>query len=662
MPNVDTIGRDWIVEQVGGLTDEVIHVLPSVYNEAHRYLPASVTKLAGFIRYAVTPYLREIVDCFDIDNDVREISLKKGVQVGYSTVLESGALYFIGHVKTLPMMYLSADKDLASARIENNYLPMLNLSDLDNPIRSSDEGNSRKTGKTANHLQFEGGGYLVPFGARNADKMRSYSIAVMLKDEIDAWPLIVGKDGDPDALSNDRCSGYWDRRKIFRGSTPLIKVSSKIEAAYLRGDQRKYLVLCRHCGFPQELRWETKDKKTGIVGGFQWDLEDGRLLLESVRYLCQNCGAAHHEHDKEGLFAEDHGAHWNPTAKPAEPGIRSYHLPAMYSALQPWYKCVSSYLEGFDPVARKVKDIGKYQVFYNNILAEPFEVLGSKIRFTSVSAHRRACYRLGEVPNDHAARFAGSPILFLTCTVDVHKTNLAVAVIGWTRDQRSYVIDYWRFETDVEGEECGELTSPVWGRLRKLIEETEYVAANGTRYRILQTLVDAGYANDTVTTFCADYAQGVYPLLGRDRPAKNQRISEFAEFATQSGTVGYRVLVDHYKDRLAPVLRREWLEEAGDQGTYHFNAPVDITDKQLKELTVETRREKRDERGGVTYEWYRPGNARNELWDLVVYGHASVEIFAWKVCIQHFELETIDWKQFWDFAESADNAALFARK
>lgn len=350
---------------------------------------------------------------------------------------------------------------------------------------------------------------------------------------------------------------------------------------------------------------------------------------------------------------KDGGAHWHPTARPIEPGIRSYHLPALYSpiGMQPWYKCVSAYLKGFDPIERKVRDIGKYQVFYNNILAEPFEILGSKIRFTSVSAHRRAVYRLGQIPNSYAKQFAGSPVLFLSCQVDVHKTNLAVSVKGWTRDARCFVIDYWRFEVEKDADDCSELSSPVWGRLRELIEETEYTADDGKKYRIVITLIDAGYANDTVTNFCADYVAGVYPILGRDRPAKNQTIKEFAEFSTQSGTVGYRILVDHYKDRLAPVLRRDWVEEAGEQKPYHFNAPVDITDKQLKELTVETRREKRDDHGQTSYFWYRPGNARNELWDLLCYGHAAVEIMAWAICIQHFELETVDWPQFWDYLE-----------
>lgn len=647
MSTIKTIGREWLGDQVDLLTEEIHRVTPAAFNEEFRYLPESVTSMPGYIRYDVNPFMREIIDCFDVDSGVREVNLKKGVQITYTTLLESGLLYYMAHVKTLPCMYMTADKELATARIENNIIPMINQSGFGDIIQSSDEGNSRKTGKTSHHIQWKGGGYLVPFGAKNADKMRSYSIAVLLKDEIDAWPDTVGKDGDPDSLSDDRCSGYWERRKIFRGSTPLIKGSSKIEKAYLRGDQRKYMVLCKKCGFPQALRWSYGENEKG---GFYWETEGGILIPESVQYRCNACGEPHFEHDKERLFSEAHGAHWAPTARPVEKGIRSYHLPALYSpiGMQPWYKSVGAYLAGFDHEERRVKDIAKYQVFYNNVLAEPFEIMGSKIRFTSVSLHRRASYRLGEIPNTYAIKNSGGPILLVTCQVDVHKSFLAVAVMGWVKDSKPYVIEYLR----LEDEDCSESTSKVWGELRQIIEEREYTADDGKQYRVVMTFIDAGFANDTVVSFCADYAAGVVPVLGRDRPSKSNRVKEFSEFTTQGGTVGYTITVDHYKDRLAPVLRREWTEEAGVQKPYHFNAPIDLPDKALKELTVETRRERTDPNGNTSYFWHRPGNARNELWDLLVYGHAAIEVIAWSICIQYFKLKTVDWDKFWEYLEN----------
>ena len=238
MYNLAVVGADWLREEIEGLTDTIEHVTPSSFNEENRYLPESVTAIPGFIRFRVNPYMREIIDCADVNSPVREVNVKKGAQITFTTLMESVLLYFMAHVRTLPLMYITADKELASARVENNILPMLLHSGLSHIIRSSDEGNSRKTGKTSQHLQFDGGGYLVPFGAQNANKMRAYSICILMKDEIDGWPQTVGKDGDPDALTDSRALGYWERRKIFRGSTPLIRGISKIDAAFLRGDQR----------------------------------------------------------------------------------------------------------------------------------------------------------------------------------------------------------------------------------------------------------------------------------------------------------------------------------------------------------------------------------------------------------------------------------------
>jgi phage terminase large subunit GpA-like protein len=152
-------------------------------------------------------------------------------------------------------------------------------------------------------------------------------------------------------------------------------------------------------------------------------------------------------------------------------------------------------------------------------------------------------------------------------------------------------------------------------------------------------------------TFCAEYAGGVIPIIGAERATKNQRITEFTEFTTSGGTVGYRIIVDHYKDRMSTVLRREWNEGSKEQDIHHFNAPVDILDNELKELTIEDRRKETDPRGNVSYKWHRPGNARNELWDLLGYGYAAVEIMAYQICVQHYELDKVDMPSFWTWLE-----------
>lgn len=650
IPNNDI---EWFTSVFDKLTTEKITLTVSEWAESKRYLPSSVTSMPGFYSFKVTPFLRQIADCLSINSPIREVDIMKGAQVGCTVgILENAIGYYAEHIKGMPMMLLTAERELAELRMVTYILPMFQHSKMEHLIQSADT-DKRKTGKTMQRLEFLGGGFLLPYGAKNANKLRSTSIRALLEDEVDTFPETVGSDGDPQELARARLQAFYEVRKNVRMSTPLLSGKSRIKKGYDRGDKRKYFVPCIECGKYQYLVFRgDPESNNGQRYGLVWDLTPSKTLdHNSVRYLCKFCGHAHRNADKTYLFER---GEWRPTAVPTDPEHRSYHLPALYSpvGMYPWEAIAKFWIECWDDEANTVRDVSKLQTFYNNVLGVPFKVLATRVRFTSVSAHRRACYRQGEIPNKYAAAHCGSHVLFLVCTVDVHAKHLDVGIFGITRDFRMFLIEYLHLEVASGEEEASEKSSPVWGKLRAIFEEQVWVADDGKVYKIAVTLIDAGFANDTVSTFCSDYATGVFPILGRDRPAKNQTIKEFAEFETQAGTKGYRILVDHYKDRMAPVLRREWIEEAGvPQKPYHFNAPVDLSDKELKELTVEERREKRDPNGSVSYYWHRPGNARNELWDLLGYAHAAVEILAYSICRDTFELETIDWQNFWDYSQ-----------
>jgi len=640
--------REWLAQRFDALTTELDVTSPSEWAEKRRYLPPSVTSLPGFYRFAVAPYMREIVDCLGVDSPIREVSVMKGVQLGLTVgVLENAIGYYIDHVKTAPMMLVTADAELAKLRMESYITPMLQYSELDHLIKSADEKNTRKTGKTDKKLEWSGGGFLVPFGAVNANKLRSISIQVMLRDEIDGWPDVVGKDGDPIKLSGDRTAAYESSRKILDISTPLIKGSSKVAARFARGDQRYYFVCCLSCGYSQTLRWRHTDPSTGVISGITWETEGGRLVQDSVRYLCQNCGHAHTNDDKTRLLDPANGAEWRPTAEPAHPHHRSYHINALYSpvGMQTWSACVHKWLEAWDDEHGRPRDLGQLQVFYNNVLGEPFELRGERIRFETVSQHRRAAYRFGQVPNAFALEYCGGPVLLLTCTVDVHKDNLAVAVFGWCRDRRAVLIDYWRFEGDTEQlDDAG-----TWGRLRDLIEQHIYESDDGKKYRIQLTLVDSGYRADDVYRFAAEYAAGVYPVKGREESPKSARVAEFSEFGTPTGVTAYGISINLYKDRWSSALRRSWDGQDIQPETF-FNAPVDVTDRQLRELTVETKREKIEKSTGkrLGFEWHRPSGAANELWDLLIYANAALDLIAWDLCVRQLELDAVDWLRFYN--------------
>ena len=646
----DTDQREWLARAFEGLTSELKILSPSEWAEAKRYLPPSVTSLPGFYRFEVAPYIREILDCMGVESPIRHVSVMKGVQLCLTVgVLENAIGYYIDHVRTSPCMLVTADAELAKLRMDSYIAPMIEHSGLSGQIKSTDQTRTRRTGHTDKKLEWEGGGFLVPFGAQNANKLRSLSIQILLRDEVDGWPLRVGRDGDPMKLSEDRTAGYQGSRKVVDISTPLVKGVSKIEEQYKLGDQRKYLVCCLKCKHPQELRWR-RTSSDGEVTGIVWKMKNKRLVPGSVRYLCENCAHPHTNDDKTKLLQPENGAYWKPTAEPATPDRRSYHINALYSpvGMQTWASCVLKWLEAWDDETNKPKDLGLLQVFYNNVLGESFELRGEKLKMRNVSPHRRDVYKFGEIPNKFAEETCGGPILLLTCAVDVHKDNLAVGVVGWTRDRRAFLIDYWRFEGDTE-----QLTDEgTWGALRNIIEETKvYTADDGRKYRVQLTLVDSGYRTDQVYSFCSEYESGVFPCKGRDVPAKSATVKEFHEFVTPMGTTAYGITVDFYKDRWSAALRRRWSGQ-GHQPVGQFNAPRDITDKQLKELTVEVKREVVEKVTGKRkgFEWHRPGGAANELWDLLVYNNAALDLIAWNVCRGQLEMEYVNWPAFFDMA------------
>lgn len=638
----------WLMEQLDELTHEIDITSPSQWAEANRYMPPSVTPLAGFFDYAVTPFLREIVDCFDVRSSIREVNFMKGAQVGWTSgVLENAIGYAIAVAKSAPVMFLTADAELAKLRLEAYITPMIQQSGLADMIQSSDELSGRKNGKTDKKIEWVGGGYLLPFGALNANKLRSFSIKYLLEDEIDGYPEKVGKDGDPCKLAEARCKAYWEVRKILRGSTPLLKGNSRIESAFNRGDQRYYMVHCKHCKQAQSLRFtgETDGDKWGLV----WERDgDGNLIPESVFYKCQFCGGTHKESDKTRLFA---AGFWKATAKSVSPDVRSYHLSGLYSpaGMFSWAACVQSYLDAWDVDDNRVRDMEVFQEFYNNVLGKAFEVRSNKLRFETVSAHRRHEYSLGSIPNRFAEQYASSKIVMVTCAVDVHKAHLDVACVGWTRGRRAFVIDEWTLEGD-----CDNLDAEPWQRLKAIIEDKRFSDHNGRSYPIAVTLIDSGYNNDLVIEFCGAYSAGVYPILGRDAPSKSQKITEFAQFTTQLGTVGYRITVDMYKSRWAAALRRDW-DGQSQQALGHFNAPHNISDARLKELTVETRKEKICPQTGkrLGWLWHRPSGSKNELWDLLMYNSAALDMVAWDTMCVQGEQEDVDWQTFWEVAETS---------
>ncbi len=642
--------KNWLAERIGSIKTEHHVKLVTDWAESTRYLPPSVTSKPGMYSFDVCPYMREIADCMSSESPVREIDFIKGAQICATvSLLENSIGYYIEHENNCPMMLVTADKELADLRIDKYIVPLLENSGLAHLIQANDTLSKGKSGRTKDQLSWKGGGFLVPFGANSSNKLRSISIKVLLFDEIDGFKIGVGKDGDPIALAKARTSAYEHSRKIIKLSTPTIKGQSNIEREFRKGDQRHFKVPCKHCGYEQVLDFNGVDKITGESYGLVWETDCGVLVPDSVKYLCKQCKGEHTEADKVDMFAN---GRWEATAKSTDPQRRSYSLSGLYSpyGFKSWKSCVQDWLDAWDVDRNQAKSVEALQVFYNNIMAKPFRKENDKLKLTTMYGHRRTEYRFGEIPNYLAERSCDSEIMLLTCAVDVHKGNLAVAVFGWTVQHRAFLIDYWRLEGD-----CESLDGDPWIKLKDIIYNKVYIADDGKKYRIQLTLIDSGYMQHNVLEFCAN-TDGTIPIKGIPDAQKGATFSEFKQVETKMGIPAFNINVNFYKDRWYPTLKRPWIE-SGKQQEYCFNVPSDVTEKQLKELTVET---KVEDINPVTnalkgFKWHRPSGADNELFDLINYNNAAIDILAWDILVRQGERDTVNWLEFWEFCRSGNS-------
>lgn len=649
----DTANR--VADLLAATAERHVLLSPSEWAETRRYLPSQTTARPGPFSWDPTPYWREPLDCMSQESGVHFVAIQKGAQVAATVgVLENVIGYYAEHVRTMPVLFFTADDGLAKLRMDVNIVPMFQSSGFDDIIQSNDTMRKGKQGLTNTKIEWAGGGYLIPLGAINEAKQRSLSAPILLRDEASGWPLVVGRDGDPMKTTETRTNSYELTRKILDLSTPTIVGTDVISKRFALGDQRYYFVPCIHCGEKQVLRFRGTNKETGLIYGLNWETEQtetGRTVVSgSVRYTCKHCAGDMVNEHKALIMPQ---GEWRPTARPSQPDFRSYHISALYapSFARTWEAIARAWVEAWDDEENRHKDIEKLQVFYNNDLGEPFEARTDKLKAHQVSPHKRAAYRSGELPMAHAMERAGGPIEIITMAVDVQEKWLAVKVMAWAPSADSagynaYMVEYIVIEGD-----CTSPDSQAWEDLAELIDAKTY-SAGGRDFRIAITMVDASYLSDTVYSFCGQWDAGVYPLRGRDKPLKGSRIKEFDMLQNATGVRYCAVTVDLYKDRWSHALARQW-NGLGTLPRNTWSAPIDIEDKTLNHLTVEYKCQQKDPKSGKvlgTY-WHRPNNARQELWDLLMYNTAALEMVAYDVCEQMAGIDALVWPEFWALAK-----------
>ena len=544
----------------------------SEWADHNRILPPTSAE-PGRWRTARTPYLREVMDMLSATSAVERVVLMKGIQIGATEAGLNWISYIIDHAPGIVMLVmpsLEAVRRNTGVRIDPLIESCPALRDKVVEPRSKEPGNSLFRKKFP-------GGELVMTGANSAVGLRSTPVRYLFMDEVDGFPGDADGEGDPVALACGRTTTYKGTRKIFMASTPTLKGYSRIEAAYLESDQRRYFVPCHQCGTRHTIEW----------ADIRWP--EGKR--SEAAWVCPTCAHRHLEHTKPALLAS---GEWRPTAQ-GDGRTAGYHLSALYS---PWLSWAEAAIEH----GQVHRDPARLKVWVNTVLGESWEDRGGETVDENPLMARR---------EDWGQRLP-APIRVLTAGVDVQGDRLEVQVVGWGRDEEAWVVDYRILWGDPSGPR-------LWADLDELLGTTyphqRGIADLGIRAVAVDT---GGHHTKMAYEFCRTrLARRVWAVKGKGGagvPVWPRRPTR-----SNSGKIPLFIIgVDSVKDALFARLR---LTEPGP-GFVHFSQDRDA--EYFRQLTSE-RVITRYSFGRPERQWaLRQEGARNESLDTMVYATAAL--------------------------------------
>jgi len=547
----------------------------SEWADKYRILSLSASSEGGKWRTRRTPYLKEIMDCLSQNSSPRRVVFMKGAQIG-GTEAGLNWLGFIMHHSPAPTMVVNPTQEMAKRNSKMRLTPMIESTPVLRGVVSAPK--SRDTGNTILQKDFRGG-TIIMTGANSPTNLRSVPIQNLFLDEVDGFPSEAGIEGDPVDLAMQRTATF-PNKKVFMISTPTIKDASRIEQAFLEGDQRHFHVPCPRCGHYQILRWRNV-------------VFDSKNLTEAF-YKCEACEKLWQNYEKEHILPK---GHWI-ADKPYNTEIASFHLSSLYAphGWLSWTDIAREFLLAKD-------DPSRLQVWTNTKLAECWEdQAGEQIDPTNLMVRR-----------EHFGDGLPEGVAVLTAGVDVQDNRLEIEIVGWGRGEESWSIDYIVLFGDPS-------TPELWSQLDAVLARRYAHSKEIPDMGILGCCVDSGgHYTDHVVNYC--YARAhlrVFAIKGDGGYGK----PIFPTTASKSWRTKKPVYVIGVNDAKDTLMRRLHLTETKGVGVWHF--PMDREREWFEQLTNEIVR-KRFQQGRLVREWRpRKEGVRTEALDCRVYAYAAL--------------------------------------
>lgn len=560
-------------------------IKPSDWSEQNRYMSSAESNFKqGMYSYKFTPYCREIIDAFSPYHPARVISVMKGAQIGVSKgVLENVIGYYISQ-HPCNILHLTGHADLAQDAIDNIDM-MIDGCGLRDLIVPSSES-SRKTGNTTKAKTFSGGKY-TPGTVTNHKLFAQRSFLIGLIDDFDKGKQSSKESGSTRKLIEQRFASSKTKYKLGFLSTPELRPSN-IEEAYMLGDRRLYNVPCPCCGAMIPLKWSVPIANTDgkEKGGIHWKVDSaGKLIKESVGYVCQECG---------NLFTDKHkyemnlAGVWVPTAEPSQEGYYSYHISSLYApvGMFDWEHYIRDYIEANPPEGQK-EHLQKTLV--NLCWGEPFEQTGKAPKGNDLQKNTRN-YEIGTIPERMSINDGNGEFVLLTCGADmngvVDDARLDYEVVGWTESGASYSITHGSIGTFIPRENSMKIkvdrerwtydfNSPrsVWPEFAKVLS-AYYPKDTGKRMQITCSGLDTGHYTQFAYNFIDNTNLNVVGLKGKDadKYIPIQKDIQSFHYAKERNKL-FLVEVNYLKDRLSERISLKWRNGDGAQPAGFMNFP-----------------------------------------------------------------------------------------
>lgn len=550
--------------------------------------------LPGPWRNETAPELVEIMDAMSPHDPCEEGVIIKCAQSGGSASAENW-IGFISDLAPGPMLFVQATLTAALAWAAEKFWPMVENTPRLDPRRGGTIralGTPDGDGSTKGKIRFSrSNGFVLLAGASSAASLRQRTVRYAVEDDLDQFPDDLDGQGSPEVMVDQRLK-VWRRQglsKRLKISTPTIKGTSKIDAAYQGTDRRRFYLKCPACGSRFVMEWED----------LHWP--DGKP--EEACLIPPCCGFDRIEHwqkahmkRSDGWLAEEVDGVAQPrhmseeefqAARAAMPASirRGWHLTGFISSFQTWADMAVSFIDAQG-------DLNRLKSWTNLVKGFAFELKGGTPDYEKLRELREQ----GWGAKQPAAMPVGPVVVTIGC--DVQGDGIYVEKVGWAENAESWTLDA-RFipgNTDVKGE-------GAWAELDAYVKRGT-LFPGGRVFPVDQLCCDAGYHTEAAEAFCRAHpnrlpvfgrAGWTLPILGRGENLRYERQGRKAGQASKRaedkayivGTFGVKL---SWYGWLRTTIQTAAEEVAGGgsnaRGRCHFN--VDLPDDYFEQITAET--------------------------------------------------------------------------